>query len=83
MLLKLCTNDELTNTFRKILADQTPKELMDNLGMMFPAMNPTERVTILFQGRATMPTEAFQAVLKLSENVLSPEDWSFLKTMLK
>ena len=82
-LAKLCTNDELADTFRKILADQTPKELMGNLGMMFPAMNPTERATILNQGRAAMPPEAFQAVLRLAEQVLTPEDWSFLKTMLK
>jgi len=32
-LSRLCTNDELTNTFKQILADQTPKELMDNLAM--------------------------------------------------
>ncbi len=82
-LLKLCTNDELVNTFRKILADQTPKELMDNLGMMLPAINPTERATLLIQGQASMPPEAFQSVLKLAEHVLSAEDWSALKTALK
>jgi hemerythrin-like domain-containing protein len=82
-LSKLCTNDELVDTLRKILADQTPKELMENLGMMLPAMSPPERASILNQGRATMPPEAFQAVLKLAEHVLTPEDWSLLKTMLK
>lgn len=82
-LLKLCTNDELINTFKQILADQTPKELMDNLAMMLPAISPTERAMILSQGRVTMPPEAFQAVLKLAEQVLTPEDWSSLKTMLK
>lgn len=82
-LSTLCTNDELANTFKQILSDQTPKELMDNLAMMLPAMNPTERAMILSQGRTTMPLEAFQAVLKLAEHVLTPEDWSSLKTMLK
>ena len=82
-LSKLCTNDELANTFGRILADQTPKELMNNLGMMLPAMNPSERVILLNQGRATMPPDAFQAVLKLAEHVLTPEDWSSLKAILK
>jgi hypothetical protein len=82
-LWKLCTSEELANTFRKVLADQTPKELMDSLGMMLPAMSSTERVMLLNQGRATMPPEAFQAVLKLAERVLTPEDWASLKTALK
>jgi hemerythrin-like domain-containing protein len=82
-LWKLCTNDELSNTFRQIMAAQTPKELMDSLGMMLPALNPTERAMILNMGRATMPPEAFQAALKLAEQVLTHEEWATLKTMLK
>jgi len=69
--------------FRKALADQTPKEVMENLGMMLPGMSPTERVMLFNQGRATMPPEAFQAVLKLAEHVLTAEDWALLKTTLK
>ncbi len=82
-LWKLCTPSELGDVFRKALAGQTPKELMENLGMMLPAMNPTERAILFNQGRATMPPEAFQAVLKLAEHVLTPEDWALLKTTLK
>ena len=82
-LWKLSTYDELSNIRGKILGDAAPKELMDNLGMILPAMNPTERFTILNQGRATMPPEAFQAGLKIAEHVLSSEDWSLLKKMLK
>lgn len=82
-LWKLCTDDELTNTARKLLGDQAPKEIMDNLEMILPAMNPTERVSILNRGRATLPQEAFQAVLKIAEQVLSSEEWSLLKKMLK
>jgi hemerythrin-like domain-containing protein len=82
-LWKLCSNDELIEVFRKALASQTPKELMENLGMMLPAVSPNERAMLLNQGRATMPPEAFQVALKLAEHVLAPEDWSFLKTTLK
>ena len=82
-LWKLCTNDELSETFKKILVDQTPKELTDNLTLMLPAMNPKERVMILTAGRATMPPEAFQAVLKIAEQVLTAEDFASLKNSLK
>jgi hemerythrin-like domain-containing protein len=83
MLWKLCTSDELTDVFRKAMAGQTPKELMENLGMMLPAMSPAERAMLLNQAQATMPPEAFQAALKLAEHVLTPEDFASLKTLLK
>ena len=82
-LSKLCTNDELLNVFRKVMADQTPNQLMDNLTMMLPAMSLSERLMILNQAKAAMPPEAFQAVLKLAEHVLAPEDWAALKNTMK
>jgi len=83
MLWKLCTSDELGDVFKKALAGQTPKELLENLGMMLPAMSPAERAMLLNQARAAMPPEAFQAALKLAEHVLTPEDFASLKTLLK
>jgi len=82
-LWKLSTSDELGEVFKKAMTGQTPKELMENLGMMLPAMSQAERAMLLNQGRATMPPEAFQAVLKLAERVLAPEDWASLKAALK
>jgi hypothetical protein len=82
-LWKLCTPDELSDVFKKAMAGQTPKELMENLGMMLPAMSHTERAMLLNQGRATMPPEAFQAILKIAERVLTAEDWASLKAALK
>ncbi len=82
-LWKLCTYDELVNIRGKILGDETLKMLMYNLGMMLPAVNPTDRFSILNQIRAAMPPEAFQTSLKIAEHVLSSEEWSLLKKMLK
>jgi len=82
-LWKLCSSDELGNVFKKAMAGQTPRELMENLGMMLPAMSFKERVMILNQGQATLPPEAFQAALKLAERVLTTEEWASLKTVLK
>lgn len=81
-LSRLCTNEELFNVFKQVMADQTPQQLMGNLSMMLPAMSPAERAMILNQAKAAMPPEAFQGVLKLAEHVLTPEDWSTLKAMI-
>jgi Hemerythrin HHE cation binding domain len=82
-LWRLCSGDELMDAFRKVFADQTPKEITGGLTLMLPAMNLKERAMLLGAARATMPPEAFQAVLMIAENVLSPEDFASLKTVLK
>jgi hypothetical protein len=81
-LWKLCTNMELEETFRLILANQTPKELMGNLELMLPAISLSEKISLLNEGRANMSPEAFQAVLKLAEQVLNTADWIALKSKL-
>ena len=83
LLWKLCTQDELAYRFKQIIADQTPKELMANLGIILPALNPAERFMTLKMGQQAMPTEAFQEALNVAEGVLSPKDWAYLKAMLK
>ena len=80
---KLYTSDELADTFRKVLADQTPKELIDSYGMMLLATSPAERVMILKRGQTTMPPEVFQGILKVAEHVLTPDEWVSVKKILK
>ena len=78
----LCTNEELATVFKTIIASQKPDELVENLGMMLSASNLYERAGILMGGRAIMPPEAFQTVLKFAEQVLSPNDWVALKSKI-
>lgn len=65
-----------------MLASQKPDELVENLGMMLSASNLYERAGILMEGRANIPPEAFQAALKLTEQVLSPNDWVAFKSKI-
>jgi hypothetical protein len=81
-LWKLCTNEELANTFRTILASQKPDELKYNLEIMLPAMNLDERAEIINAARASAPPEMFQAVLKLAQQALSPDEWTALKSKI-
>jgi hemerythrin-like domain-containing protein len=82
VLWKLCTNEELAATFKMIMASQKPDELRENFEMMLPAINLYERVEMIKAGQASMPPEAFQGFLKLTEHVLSPDDWTALKSKL-
>jgi len=81
-LWKLCTNEELANTFRTILASQKPNELKYNLEIMLPAMNLDGRAETINAARASAPPEMFQAVLKVAEQVLSPDEWAVLKSKI-
>jgi hypothetical protein len=54
-LWKLCTPGELLNAFNTIIASLEPRMLMLNLGIMIPAMNITERTTLLNGIRASSP----------------------------
>ena len=81
-LWKLCTNEELADTFKMIMANQKQEEVVENLEMMLPAMNLQERAEMLGAGRAMMPPEAYQGFLKLAQRILEPNDWTNLKTKL-
>jgi len=82
-LWKICTNKELAETFKAILASQNPEELKYNLQIMLPAMNMYERAELINAGRANIPPQVFQGVLKLAEQVLSPDDWTVLKSKIR
>jgi hypothetical protein len=79
-LWKICTDKELAETFKSILASQNPEEVKYDLQIMLPAMNIHERAEIINAGRANIPPQAFQGFLKLAEQVLGPEDWTALKS---
>ncbi len=81
-LRKLCTYDELVSVRGKILGGQDPKSMMYSLGMILPALSPTDRYLVLSQGLKGMPPEAFKSALGIAEHALSPEDWLSLKKML-
>jgi hypothetical protein len=78
-LWKICTDKELAETFKAILASQNPEELKYDLQIMLPAMNIYERAEMINAGRANTPPQAFQGFLKLAEQLLSPDDWKALK----
>jgi hemerythrin-like domain-containing protein len=64
-LWKICTDKELAETFKAILASQNPEELKYDLQIMLPAMNMYERAEIINAGRANTPPQVFKAFSRL------------------
>lgn len=85
-LSKLYTFDELVDIYVKLstyVYDLAPGDFMENAKMIIAATNPAEIAIIFSEVRQGLPPEAAQAILKVAEQVLSPEDWSSLKEMLR
>jgi len=83
VLWKLCTVEELAETHRLMITNQTQEELVEDFEMILPNANLQERVEILGTVQVvTMPPEAYQEFLKLAERILEPNDWTTLKTKL-
>jgi hypothetical protein len=81
-LWKLCTVEELAETHKLMITNQTQEELIVDFEMILPNVNRQERVEILGQLQVTLPPETYQEFLKLAERILEPRDWTDLKTKL-
>ncbi len=82
MLFDLCTTEELTATFGRIMASQTPEELTENLKMIFSGASIDELTGLFAGAKALMPPAAFQGLTRLAESVLAPNQWTILKKRL-
>jgi len=79
MLWKICTAKELDEAHKGMISSQSPEELKYDTQIMLPATNKYERQEIFYEGRASMPPQVFQGLLKVAEQILSPKDWAALK----
>ncbi len=79
-LFDLCTVEELSTTFGRMLASQTSEELAGNLKMVLSAANLDDLTGLFIGGRVLMLPEAYKKATRLAESVLKPGDWSALKT---
>jgi len=82
-LWELCTGEELVATQSSLIARQAAEQAVENLEMMVAGSN-VDDLTELYTGiRASVPPEVFENVAcKLAERILSPDDWSKLKSRL-
>lgn len=65
-----------------IVSSIPPDEMTRSLAVMFPAMNPAERVEMLEGMRAEAPPEVYAGVLSLARSVLTPNDFAVVTDRL-
>jgi hypothetical protein len=77
-----CTDEEISSAFKKIVANMMPQDMMIMLKYMIPAINDNERVE-LFKGiKANAPQPAFNAIMILTQSLLSANDWEHLLSII-
>lgn len=79
MLWKICTAKELDEAHKAMIASQNPEELKYDLQIMLKAVNIHERPEIFYAARFGTPSQVYQGLLKVAEQVLSSNEWETLK----
>jgi hypothetical protein len=82
MLLAARTDEQLIALNHEIEASIPPEKMALFLRYMIPGCNVHERLEMLGAMKKFAPPEVFRAVCKLSQNVLSTDDWAELEGRL-
>ncbi len=77
-----CSDSEIDDAFRQIVARTSPQDMSVILSYMIPAMNPSERAQFMAKTKAAASPEVFDKVKGLAENVLKPGMWRKLSERL-
>jgi hypothetical protein len=77
-----CTDEEINSVFKKIVANMMPQNMMLMLKYMIPAINEYERVELLKGIKANALQPAFNAIMILTQSLLSANDWEHLQGII-
>lgn len=82
-VLQACYSDEeLLALHQEILAALTPQEMAVATRWMMIGSSPAERAQVMAGMRADAPPPAFEAMLEIARDSLSPGDWNKLAAAL-
>ena len=77
-----CSDHEIDEAFKKIVARTSPQDMSVMLTYMIPAMNPSDRIQFMSKAKASASPDAFDRVKSLAEKVLEPGGWRKLSALL-
>jgi hypothetical protein len=77
-----CSDADIENEFKKIIARTSPQDMGMMLSYMIPAMNPSEQVEFMTKAKAAAAPEVFGKVRGLVKMVLEPRSWTKLSGRL-
>ncbi len=78
-----CSDTELEEAFKRIVARTSPQSMSVMLSYMLPAMNPAERLQFMSKAEASATAEIFVKVKDLADKVLDPKSKAKLSTGLR
>lgn len=78
LFYELCNDDELKGMTAAILSSLAPNDSMLIARYMIPSLEPAERIQMMSQIQRTAPAPAFTALLKMSEEILSENEYKQL-----
>jgi hypothetical protein len=82
-VLQACYTDaELVGLHHEILAALTPQEMAVSTRWMMIGSSPAERAQMMTGMRADAPPPAFEAMLEIARDSLTPGDWNKLAAAL-
>jgi iron-sulfur cluster repair protein YtfE (RIC family) len=82
LLESLYSTEELQAIHERIVTNIRPGEMLSFLKIMLPAVSREERAAMLAGPKASMPDEAFEAILATARPTLSADDWEDLTARL-
>jgi hypothetical protein len=77
-----CTDEEIEEGTRRILANTPPADMGYALAFMIPAIDKRDRVALFSTMRPVAPPPAFDAACAIAERTLDSAEWSALHTAL-
>lgn len=77
-----CTDEEISSALKKIVANMMPQDMMLMLKYMIPAINDNERFELLKGIKTNAPQPAFNAIMILTQSLLSANDWEHLHSII-
>jgi hypothetical protein len=78
-----CTDEEINEGTRQILANTAPADMGYTLAYMVPAIDPRDRIALFSAMRPVAPPPAFAAACAIAERTLDAGEWATLRRAIE
>lgn len=76
---KHCSDEEIISSFKNIIDNTSPQDMMMMLKYIIPALSHSERVELLAGIKKCAPKPAFNSVIVLAQSLLPADEWETLR----
>ncbi len=79
---KHCTDQEIISSFRSIIDNTSPQDMMMMLKYIIPALTHLERIELLEGIKKNAPKPAFNTIIVIAQSLLPAEEWEKLRDQI-